>query len=689
MIEASQTAAALQAARRSLSQGDTAAARESCLRILRDSPDEAGAWHLLGVLDYQNGDPQAAEDHLRRAAEAANTTALYVLSYAELCCRGRDRVGALAMTRRALILDAKLPLGWLSLGTQLLDAGEYGEARDCFEHTLRLDPGLWRAHAQLAVLSAATGDIAEADLSFARLLRDKAGDADVLAQHAAYLQYLGRHEEALAQIERAIEKSPSLDHHLRAADIDAHCGRFQAALDRIESIERGWPNDPKLLASKAGYLRLLDRLEEAIALCRNALAGGTQSADLLRAHAQALHLAGGHEEAFAALDRAAVLRPALALSDKAVLLSTLGRFSEACSTFDRALNHDPALVDAWYDKANAKTFTAGDPDIARMRALLDSGCSYRDRMLLHFALGKAHFETDAADIAFAHWHEGNRMKRALISYDPGGAAEKLRSIAAMPLDTRPAGARASEYPVFVVGMPRCGSSLIEQILASHPDVHGVGEQMRLRDLFDPFLERPGSGDEDRAAEAALEMLRRRSAPAKRVVDKDLMNFKYVGVIHRIFPRARIIHCRRDALDTCFSAYTKLFVGNFPFAYDLRELGLYYRSYHSLMEHWRKALPSANFMDVDYETLVSRPEETMRRLVDFLDLPWHEACTRFFETRRPINTASLVQARQPIYRSSVGRSAALRVHLLPLIDALGDLCGDARSAERQASPKVTP
>lgn len=674
MIEASQTAAALQAARRSLSQGDTAAAREACLRILRASPEEAGAWHLLGVLDYQNGDSRAAEDHLRRAAEAANTTALYVLSYAELCCRSRDRVHALAMTRRALTLDARLPLGWLSLGTQLLDAGEHAEANDCFEQALRLDPTLWQAHAQLAALLAATGHIAEADRRFERLLRDQAGDAEVLARHATYLQYLGRHEQALTQIERAIEKSPSLDHYLCAADLDAHGGRFQAALDRIESIEHGWPNDPRLLAAKAGFLRLLDRVEEAIALCRNALAGGTQSADLLRAHARALHLAGEHEEAFAALDRAAVLRPALALADKAVLLSTLGRFAEACSTFDRALNHDPALVDAWYDKANAKTFTAGDSDIARMRALLDSGCSYRDRMLLHFALGKAHFETDAADIAFAHWHEGNRMKRALISYDSVGAAVKLRSIAAMPLDlsgARPAGARASECPVFVVGMPRCGSSLIEQILASHPDIHGGGEQTRLRELFDPFLEGPDGPDADRAAEGALEMLWRGSMPVKRVVDKDLMNFKYAGVIHRIFPRARIIHCRRVALDTCFSAYTKLFVGNFPFAYDLRELGLYYRSYQSLMEHWRAALPAANFMDVDYETLVSQPEETMRRLVDFLDLPWHDACTRFFETRRPIHTASLAQARQPIYRSSVGRSAALRTHLLPLIDALGE------------------
>jgi tetratricopeptide (TPR) repeat protein len=676
MIEPSRSALALQAARRSLSQGDAAAAREACLQILGGHPDEAGARHLLGVLEYRDGDLQAAEGHLRRAAEASNTTALYVLSYAELCCRSRDRAGALAMTRRAVALDAKWPLGWLSLGTQLLDAREYAEAKGCFDHALQLDPALWRARVQLAVLLAATGRLAEADACFEQLLRDEPNDGDVIAQHAAYLQDLGRHEDAAAEIERAIEKSPdSLDHHLRAADIEVQCGRIQAALTRIESIEHRWASDPKLLASKATVLRLLDRFDEAVVLCRGAVAQGSQSADLLRAYAQALHLAGENSAAFAALDRAAVSHPASALSERAALLSTLGRFSEACSTFDRALQHEPRMAAAWYDKANAKTFSDGDPDIAAMDALLDAGCSQRDRILLNFALGKARFETGALDAAFAHWHEGNRLKRSLIDYDADTAAATLRSIAAMPLEpaqTELADARASDLPVFVVGMPRCGSSLVEQILASHPEIHGGGEQTRLRELFDPFLERREGCDQLDTAEAALRILRRHSALAARVVDKDLTNFSRLGRIHCTFPNARIIHCRRSAPDTCFSAYTKLFVGNFPFAYDLRELGRYYRGYHSLMEHWRRALPARNLIEVDYETLVSQPEETTRRLVDFLGLRWNEACMRFFETSRPVNTASLAQVRRPIYRSSVGRSALMRFRLLPLIEALGEL-----------------
>jgi hypothetical protein len=224
-----------------------------------------------------------------------------------------------------------------------------------------------------------------------------------------------------------------------------------------------------------------------------------------------------------------------------------------------------------------------------------------------------------------------------------------------------------------VGMPRCGSSLIEQILASHPDVHGGGEQLRLRELFAPLaLDPAGLTDEalERTAESALAILGRKSADALRVVDKDLVNFKYAGAIHRVFPRARIIHCRRDPIDTCFSAFTKLFLGDFPYTYDLRELGLYYRSYAALMDHWRIALPPQCFLEIRYEDLVREPAAKTRELLEFLDLPWDEACLRFFETPRAVNTASHAQVRRPIYRSSVGRSGALRARLTPLEAALG-------------------
>jgi tetratricopeptide (TPR) repeat protein len=675
LAESSPASAALQAARRSLYQGDGPAAWSACLQIVRDCPEEAGAWHLLGVLALRDGERPAAEDYLRRAAEATNTTALYVLSYAELCCKLKDREAALALTRRALRLDDCMALAWFSLGAQLLDARELAEAERCLQRAAQLDAGLWQAHCRLAALPAARGDTLEAERRFTALLREAPDNALVLAEHAAFLQDLGRHDDALLQIGRAIESSPnSLDHHLRAADIEMQCGRTEAALRRLESIQHRWPNEPQQVASRAILLRLLDRHEDAIVLCREALARGVDAPDLLRAYAQALHLAGEEEAALTALDRAAAAHPGPALGDKGVLLSQRGRFVAALDAFDRALRHDPARAETWYEKASAKTFSAADPDIGAMQTLLVSGRPYRDRMLLHFALGKARFECGEIDAALAHWHEGNRMKRAAIEYDPAAASRALQAIAARPIDAvrgEITGARASELPVFVVGMPRCGSSLIEHIIASHPDAHGGGEQTRMRQIILP-LENGARGEEARTAETALRSLSRCAPAATRIVDKDLMNFQHLGLIHRLFPRARIIHCRRDAMDTCFSAYGKLFAGDLPFAYELRELGLYYRDYHALMAHWRGTLPADNFMEVDYETLVSQPDETTRRLVHFLGLPWHEACGRFFETARTVNTASFVQVRQPIYRSSVGRSAALLDHLRPLVEALGPL-----------------
>jgi tetratricopeptide (TPR) repeat protein len=645
---------------------------------VRDSPEQAGAWHLLGVLALRDGDRPAAEDYLRRAAESTDTTALYVLSYAELCCKFKDRDAALALTRRALSLDCNMALAWFSLGAQLLDARELTEAERCLQHAAQLDAGLWQARCRLAVLPAICGDTLEAEQRFAALLREAPDNAVVLAEHAAFLQDLGRHDDALLQIDRAIESSPnSLDHHLRAADIEMQRGRTDTALGRIESIGRRWPDEPQQVASRAIFLRLLDRYEEAIVLCREALARGVESPDLLRAYALSLHLAGEEEAAFKALDRAAASHPGPALGDKGVLLSQRGRFSEALGAFDRALRHDPARAEIWYEKAAAKTFAPADPDIGAMQTLLASGRPYRDRMLLHFALGKARFECGEIDAAFAHWHEGNRMKRAVIEYDPTAASRALHrgpAIAARPIAAVHGvitDARASDLPVFVVGMPRCGSSLIEQIIASHPDAHGGGEQTRLRQII-LSLENGGRGEEARTAETALRSLSRFAPAAARIVDKDLMNFQHLGLIHRLFPRARIIHCRRDPMDTCFSAYSKLFAGDLPFAYELRELGLYYRDYDALMAHWRRTLPAENFLEVDYETLVSQPDETSRRLVDFLGLPWHEACGRFFETTRTVNTASFAQVRQPIYRSSVGRSAALLDHLRPLVEALGPL-----------------
>jgi tetratricopeptide (TPR) repeat protein len=459
--------------------------------------------------------------------------------------------------------------------------------------------------------------------------------------------------------------------------MEMELGRRQAALARVEVIEARFGRDACLLAYKATLLRLTDRIQEAVALCREATACGVQSPDLWRAFARVLHLAGEDDLALAAFDRATVERPAVALNEKAVVLGELGRFQEARAAFDLALAHEPTFVPAWYDRAQAKIHRRGDPDIAGMEQLLARGGSHQDRMMLHFALGNAHFESGDTDAAFDHWTVGNRLKRALVTYDADEASRELQQIAMAPVcdldEPAPGTARSSQAPVFVVGMPRCGSSLVEHMIAAHPAVRGGGEQLRLCELFAPYCLDPAAMGNDEAveriAQAGLGTLQHLSAGGAYVVDKALHNFKHLGAIRRVFPNARIIHCRRDPLDTCLSAYSKLFVGNFPFTYHLGELGRYYSDYRLLMEHWRQRLSPRRFMEVDYETLVAEPRTTAQALLDFLALPWNEACLRFFEMPRTVSTASFAQVRQPIYGSSVGRAASLHLHLRPLIEAL--------------------
>ena len=608
---------------------------------------------------------------MRRAAEAPEASALYLLTYAELCCKAVDRHAAVELARRATELDDALPLGWFYLGNLLFEMRRLEESRRCLQRALELDAEFWQARAILALVLGRTGEAGEAAAQFNRLLSECADNAEIIGNHAVFLSDQGRCLEALTQAERAIALRPdTLDHHLRAAEIELLLGRHRAALDRLTIVEVAWPRTIRLLTLKAHLLRSVDRNDEAVALCRDALRAGLESADLLRAFGLALHLTGEDAEALTVFDRAVAVNPGLALSDKGVLLSHLGRLADACSAFDSALTHEPTLVDAWYNRSNVKTYSSGDPDIGAMERLLGR-CSYQEGLLLHFALGKAHMDSGGTDQAFAHWHEGNRMKRALIDYDSNAAARQIDMCAAgTPNPDRRESAREAQFsdvPVFIVGMPRCGSSLIEQILASHPEIHGAGELVQLRALFEAA--EPGSRP---IAEMALEKLRRCAPQAARIIDKDLCNFLHLGVIHRVFPHARIIHCRRDPLDTCFSAYAKLFAGDFGFTYEQRELGAYYRRYHALMAHWRSLLPEQVFMEIDYETLVSDPQQETRRLLDFLDLPWNDACTRFFETSRTVNTASFVQVRRPIYRSSVGSASSLRSHLKPLIEALGDL-----------------
>jgi hypothetical protein len=312
----------------------------------------------------------------------------------------------------------------------------------------------------------------------------------------------------------------------------------------------------------------------------------------------------------------------------------------------------------------------------------------RDRVHLFFALGKAREDVADFDAAFAAYAEANRLQFELTPYDEAAAeamyAELVRTFGHDRFSYPPADLSASgKVPVFIVGMPRSGTTLIEQILSSSPGVFGVGEV----DIFGGLVRRmvgaePGLGVADWARDATPEQLAAlgnayldqlwRLAPAARfIVDKTLDNFWLLGPIRLALPNARIIHAMRDPMDSCFSSYAKLFTGNLQFTYDLGTLGRHYVRYMKLMRHWQNVLPAGSLLDLRYEDMVADSEGQARRLLAFLGLPWNPGCLEFHKKERPVRTASLAQVRKPIYATSVARWRNFAPHLKPLLDIVAD------------------
>jgi tetratricopeptide (TPR) repeat protein len=364
------------------------------------------------------------------------------------------------------------------------------------------------------------------------------------------------------------------------------------------------------------------------------------------------------------------------LTDLSILLFELGRREQASHTLRRALAADRDYAPAWYTRSEAKRFVRADPDIEVMRRQIEARAAepgaVHETILLHYALAKAHVDTEDYPRALQHLRAGSALKRGTLKYDPAldenfmtGMARTLTSAA---LDRLRGAGIATRMPLFIVGMPRSGTSLLEQVLASHPSVFGGGESERMQSLvkalgagYPACLNAISRGAITSLAARYLSLLPAHGAA--HITDKTPYNFLHVGLIHAMFPEAPIIHCMRDPVDTCVSIYSTWFAEGNEFSYDIRELARFYRAYAQLMEHWRSVIPSTLLLEVEYEKLVKDFDSEARRVLAFCGLPWTDACLRFHETERTVQTASKHQVRRPLYESSVGRARRFR--------ALGD------------------
>jgi tetratricopeptide (TPR) repeat protein len=500
------------------------------------------------------------------------------------------------------------------------------------------------------------------------------------------LAILGRYDTALAHAERAIAIKPGFANpYVHGAFIEADRGNAEAALHWIDRVPDADRRSVPILTARAEILIKFERYAEAFDNASVAVTKQPDYPDAQLCLGQVLSVFERDDEAMAAFDRAIALAPQNAepLVRKGVLLMQLGRATEGRALLQRAQTLDATSASVRYMRAAALDFLIDGPDIEATEALLaGKAVAVSDRMQLHFTLAGAYLRNGKREKVFPHLAEANRLKRSIIAYDPDAEDRRMADIIAAfpkPLLQSPHSG-LGEQAVFIVGMPRSGSTLMEQILSSHPAVHGGGElidmeivvQQRATAHGRPF---PGFAAPLSPADFAAigtEYLQRRKPLANGVrlgIDKLLSNRDYVGLIRLALPGARIIHCRRNPIDIGLSCYSKLFTIGHGFSYDLAEFARYYRGYEALMAHWRAALPSECFLEINYEDVVEDIEGAARRMIAFCGLPWDPACLRFHENARPVRTASMSQVRQPLYRSSVGRWREFENELKPLIAAL--------------------
>ncbi len=607
---------------------------------------------------------------------------------------------AIALYQRAVELKPDYAEAYNNLGNALGETGRHDEAVASLRQAIALRPDLAAIHSNLGLALAKLKLFEEAVASHEIAIKLQPGFAAAHNNLGMALKELGQADEAVAGYEQAIKLKPDF------AEAHFNLGNVLKELHRLGEAAASYRRSIDLNSglSEAHFnlgqvLQMLGYGDDAVASFRHVIELRPDYAAGHTALANALRVIDRSQEALECYARATAIDPddAEAHYSHGTLLREMGSLEEAQAAFDRALAIDPHAIKTRLYLAKIATDTPNDGTIAEMEAMLsDSARSAADRTALLFALGTAEDKLGRYDEAFAHFLAANRLHHASVDYDEAkfrAQLERIRRVFTRQMFQHWAGGGSdSDLPIFIFGAPRSGTTLVEQILASHPQIYGAGEWDYIGSLLDvvrvssspaarfpEFVPALTPEDLRRLGEAYVERLQGHAPTAQRITDKGLANYLYVGLIRLMLPKAKILHVVRNPMDACVSAFCLSFVRNaVGFSYELGELGRHYRLYREMMDHWNQVLPQGCMLDVRYEDLVENMEGQTRRILDYCGLPWDDRCLAFYDAERAVRTASLTQVRQPIYRSSIARWQRYRAHLGPLIEALGPYAPDVGS-----------
>jgi len=635
---------------------DPSLAEEQAHEILKVHPGTNAAKRILATALRLQKKPQKGLDVLEPLLAEHRDSPDFLHEMAQCLGavgRGDDAVDAL---RRAIKIQPNHAPSWLSLGQQLAVAGDEEGSAEAFGRHFEIST----RHPELieAVNLMREGKMGKAERIVRDLLKKYPTDVSAIRVLADIGTKMGQFTDASHLFARCLELAPDFHTARRSyASVLLRLQQPEAALLEAGKLLAIEPNNPSYLILKASILVRIGDNEDALKIYEKVLEHYPNQAKAQMSY--------GHT------------------------LKTVGRLDESIEAYKKCIGQSPEVGEAYWSLANLKTFRFSDDDIENMRKqVTKQGGDANDQSHLAFALGKALEDNGEFDESFKFYQRGNVIRRIEHKYDPKiNVYEAVRQVRVLHKDffePRKGWGDPSPDPIFIVGLPRAGSTLLEQILASHSQVEGTSE---LPDIISISRKLGGKSRQNPAGkypeclakmtaeqfrelgESYLETTRIQRSDTPFFIDKMPNNFRHVGLIHLILPNAKIIDARRHPMGGCFSGFKQLFASGQTFTYGLEDIGKYYRDYVRLMDHWDRVLPG-RVHRVQYEEMVADTETQIRALLDYCKLDFEEQCLRFYETDRAIRTPSSEQVRKPIYQEGLEQWRNFEKHLGTLKAALG-------------------